>query len=54
MEKPAHTIFYLVPIFPSLRLPDFSAEGRARGQKDPKARGRLGFDTMLGVRDGRE
>jgi phage tail-like protein len=52
LEKPAHTIFYLVPIFPSLKLPDFSAAERAAGQKDPAARSRLGFDTMLGVRGG--
>jgi phage tail-like protein len=52
LEKPAHTIFYLIPIFPSLKLPDFSAAERAKGKEDPAARSRLGFDTMLGVRSG--
>ncbi|HKQ06541.1 MAG TPA: phage tail protein [Blastocatellia bacterium] len=50
LEKPAHTIFYLVPVFPSLRLPDFSAGERAAGQTDPKAHSRIGFNTLLGVR----
>jgi phage tail-like protein len=50
LEKPAHTIFYLVPVFPSLRLPSFSAEGREAGQTDPKANSRIGFDTLLGAR----
>jgi phage tail-like protein len=50
LEKPAHTIYYLVPVFPSLTLPDFSTEGRKAGEADPKARSRIGFDTMLGVR----
>lgn len=52
LEKPAHTIFYLVPVFPSLRLPKFSSEGREAGQTDADARSRLGFDTMLGTRRG--
>lgn len=50
LEKPAHTMFYLVPIFPSLTLPNFSADGRAAGQTDPEAHSRIGFDTLLGVR----
>jgi phage tail-like protein len=50
LEKPAHTIYYLVPITPSLRLPKFSSEGRDKGESDPKARSRIGFETMLGVR----
>jgi phage tail-like protein len=50
LEKPAHTIFYLVPVFPSLTLPNFSAAGREAGQTDSKAHSRIGFDTLLGVR----
>lgn len=50
LEKPAHTIFYLIPIFPSLTLPRFSAEERKAGQTDPNAHSRIGFDTLLGVR----
>ncbi|MFL6278329.1 MAG: phage tail protein [Blastocatellia bacterium] len=49
LEKPAHTIFYLVPVFPSLRLPDYPAEKREK-EPDPKAHSRIGFDTLLGVR----
>lgn len=52
LEKPAHTMFYLVPVFPSLKLPDFSTEGRQAGQVDSEARSRIGFDTLLGTRRG--
>jgi phage tail-like protein len=50
LEKPAHTIFYLVPVFPSMKLPAFSSKGRADKQIDPKARSRIGYDTLLGAR----
>ena len=49
-EKPAHTMFYLVPIFPSLKLPKFSEKEREAGQTDSEAHSRIGFDTLLGVR----
>jgi len=52
LEKPAHTMFYLVPVFPSLKLPTFSSEGRAAGEVDANARSRIGFDTLLGTRSG--
>jgi phage tail-like protein len=52
LEKPAHTIFYLIPIFPSLKLPKYPTGERADAEKDTTARSRLGFDTMLGVRRG--
>jgi len=49
LEKPAHTLFYLVPVFPSMRLPKFSTEGRET-QTDSDARSTIGVDTLLGVR----
>lgn len=52
LEKPAHTMFYLVPVFPSLKLPRFSTDGRAAGDVDAEARSRIGFDTLLGTRSG--
>jgi phage tail-like protein len=56
LEKPAHTMFYLVSVFPSLKLPDFSpdssTEGRKAGKVDKEARSRIGFDTLLGTRSG--
>ncbi len=57
LEKPAHTIYYLVPITPSLTLPKFStkaAEEKREPAPNPKARSRIGFDTMLGVRSASE
>jgi phage tail-like protein len=50
LEKPAHTIFYLVPVFPSMKLPAFSSQGRADKKIDPKARSRIGSETLLGAR----
>lgn len=50
LEKPAHTIFYLVPIYPSLTLPRFSTEGRNKGERDSQSRSHIGFETMLGAR----
>lgn len=50
LEKPAHTMFYLVPVFPSLKLPEFSTKERNEGKVDPDARSRVGMDTLLGVR----
>jgi phage tail-like protein len=49
LEKPAHTLFYLVPVFPSLQLPKFSAEGRGT-RTDPDSRSTIGVDTLLGAR----
>jgi phage tail-like protein len=48
-EKPAHTMFYLIPVFPSLKLPNFSTDGRGK-QTDPDARSTIGVDTLLGAR----
>lgn len=54
LEKPAHTIFYLVAVFPSMKLPTFSSPDSSKERKDnkidAKARSRLGYDTLLGVR----
>ena len=50
LEKPAHTIFYLVPIFPSMKLPTFSSQGRADKKIDLEARSRIGSETLLGAR----
>jgi hypothetical protein len=54
LEKPAHTIFYLVPIFPSMKLPLFSSQGREAGKVDPDARSRIGSETLLGALRERE
>ena len=48
-EKPAHTMFYLIPVFPSLQLPKFSTDGRGK-QTDSDARSTIGVDTLLGAR----
>jgi hypothetical protein len=53
LEKPAHTLFYLIPVFPSMKLPNFSTEGRGT-QTDPDARSTIGVDTLLGVRDSQQ
>ena len=53
LEKPAHTMFYLIPVFPSLTLPDFAADKREK-DTDPKAHSRIGFDTLLGVRSSKQ
>jgi len=50
LEKPAHTIFYLVPVFPSMKLPSFSSKGRTDGKTDKNARSRIGYETLLGSR----
>ncbi|HZM90368.1 MAG TPA: phage tail protein [Blastocatellia bacterium] len=48
-EKPAHTQFYLIPVFPSMQLPKFSAKGRGK-ETDSDARSTIGVNTLLGVR----
>jgi phage tail-like protein len=54
LEKPAHTIVYLVAVFPSMKLPVFTSTDSSQARRDKKvgadARSRLGYDTLLGVR----